>query len=161
MFTGMQLRHTQLHARLLQSSMSMLTHLCNAGGPCCVVPVVLRVTNGFSTPTSHLRLECKTLRHHGAYRCSNEILSIAAMLSVPNVFMRPREAAKAADEAKARFAHIDGEHAPVTLGRLVQALRWHAVSRTVSENRISSLLKLTTIGSVKLSSIHPEQMWAK
>jgi len=42
-------------------------------------------------------------------RCSNEILSIAAMLSVPNVFMRPREAAKAADEAKARFAHIDGE----------------------------------------------------
>lgn len=40
--------------------------------------------------------------------CSNEILSIAAMLSVPNVFLRPREAAKAADEAKARFAHIDG-----------------------------------------------------
>jgi hypothetical protein len=31
------------------------------------------------------------------------------MLSVPNVFMRPREAAKAADEAKARFAHIDGD----------------------------------------------------
>ncbi len=43
------------------------------------------------------------------FRCSNEILSIAAMLSVPNVFMRPREAAKAADEAKARFAHINGE----------------------------------------------------
>lgn len=31
------------------------------------------------------------------------------MLSVPSVFMRPREAAKAADEAKARFAHIDGK----------------------------------------------------
>ena len=46
---------------------------------------------------------------HIACRCSNEILSVAAMLSVPNVFMRPREAAKAADEAKARFAHIDGE----------------------------------------------------
>lgn len=42
-------------------------------------------------------------------RCSNEILSVAAMLSVPNVFVRPKEAAKAADEAKARFAHIDGE----------------------------------------------------
>ena len=41
-------------------------------------------------------------------RCSNEILSIAAMLSVPNIFMRPRENQKAADEAKARFAHIDG-----------------------------------------------------
>jgi HrpA-like RNA helicase len=45
-------------------------------------------------------------------RCSNEILSIAAMLSVPNVFLRPREAAKAADEAKARFAHIDGNATP-------------------------------------------------
>ena len=30
------------------------------------------------------------------------------MLSVPNIFMRPRENQKAADEAKARFAHIDG-----------------------------------------------------
>ncbi|KAK9814960.1 hypothetical protein WJX73_003260 [Symbiochloris irregularis] len=44
------------------------------------------------------------------YRCSNEILSIAAMLSIPNVFMRPREAQKAADESKARFAHVDGDH---------------------------------------------------
>lgn len=43
------------------------------------------------------------------FKCSNEILSVAAMLSVPNVFVRPREAAKAADEAKARFTHIDGE----------------------------------------------------
>lgn len=32
------------------------------------------------------------------------------MLSTPNVFLRPREAAKAADEAKARFTHIDGDH---------------------------------------------------
>ena len=43
-------------------------------------------------------------------RCSNEVLSLTAMLSVPQVFMRPREAQKAADEAKARFAHIDGDH---------------------------------------------------
>lgn len=44
------------------------------------------------------------------FRCSNEILSIAAMLSVPNVHVRPKESAKAADEAKARFAHVDGDH---------------------------------------------------
>ncbi|KAK2968322.1 hypothetical protein RJ640_021711 [Escallonia rubra] len=44
------------------------------------------------------------------FNCSNEILSIAAMLSVPNCFLRPREAQKAADEAKARFGHIDGDH---------------------------------------------------
>lgn len=44
------------------------------------------------------------------YSCSNEILSIVALLSVPNVFMRPKEAAKAADESKAQFAHTDGDH---------------------------------------------------
>ncbi|GLT43098.1 hypothetical protein SLA2020_170700 [Shorea laevis] len=44
------------------------------------------------------------------FNCSNEILSLASMLSVPNCFVRPREAQKAADEAKARFGHIDGDH---------------------------------------------------
>ncbi|KAK9696948.1 hypothetical protein RND81_08G006300 [Saponaria officinalis] len=44
------------------------------------------------------------------FNCSNEILSISAMLSVPNCFLRPREAQEAADEAKARFGHIDGDH---------------------------------------------------
>eukprot|EP00026_Physarum_polycephalum_P004170 Phypoly_transcript_04187.p1 GENE.Phypoly_transcript_04187~~Phypoly_transcript_04187.p1 ORF type:complete len:369 (+),score=90.61 Phypoly_transcript_04187:652-1758(+) len=44
------------------------------------------------------------------YKCSNEILSVTAMLSVPNVFVRPREAQKQADEAKNRFTHVDGDH---------------------------------------------------
>ncbi|CAH9079034.1 unnamed protein product [Cuscuta europaea] len=44
------------------------------------------------------------------FNCSNEILSVSAMLSVPNCFIRPREAQKAADEAKGRFSHIDGDH---------------------------------------------------
>ncbi|GFR16742.1 pre-mRNA-splicing factor ATP-dependent RNA helicase DHX15 [Trichonephila clavata] len=44
------------------------------------------------------------------YNCSNEILSITAMLSVPQCFVRPNEAKKAADDAKMRFAHIDGDH---------------------------------------------------
>lgn len=42
--------------------------------------------------------------------CSNEILSITAMLSVPQCFVRPNETKKAADDAKMRFAHIDGDH---------------------------------------------------
>jgi len=42
--------------------------------------------------------------------CSNEVLSITAMLSVPQCFVRPSEAKKAADESKMRFAHIDGDH---------------------------------------------------
>ncbi|KAK8769701.1 hypothetical protein V5799_013834 [Amblyomma americanum] len=44
------------------------------------------------------------------YNCSNEALSITAMLSVPQCFVRPNEAKKAADESKMRFAHIDGDH---------------------------------------------------
>ena len=44
------------------------------------------------------------------FRCSGEILSITALLSVQQVFMRPKDAAKAADEAKAKFAHVDGDH---------------------------------------------------
>ena len=45
-----------------------------------------------------------------SFRCSNEVLSLVAMLSVPNAFVRPRESQKAADEAKGRFAHVDGDH---------------------------------------------------
>ncbi|CCU97979.1 unnamed protein product [Malassezia sympodialis ATCC 42132] len=46
------------------------------------------------------------------FKCSNEILSIAAMLSVPNVFVRPSQASQrqAADAARAEFAHPDGDH---------------------------------------------------
>ncbi|XP_029382266.1 ATP-dependent RNA helicase DHX15 isoform X2 [Echeneis naucrates] len=44
------------------------------------------------------------------FNCSNEVLSITAMLSVPQCFIRPTEAKKVADESKMRFAHIDGDH---------------------------------------------------
>lgn len=54
------------------------------------------------------------------YNCSNEVLSITAMLSVPQCFVRPTEAKKAADEAKMRFAHIDGDH--LTLLNVYHAL---------------------------------------
>lgn len=44
------------------------------------------------------------------YGCSNEVLTICSLLSVPNVFVRPKEAQQAADEAKSNFAHISGDH---------------------------------------------------
>ncbi len=44
------------------------------------------------------------------FGCSEEILSIVACMSVPQVFMRPRENAKAADEAKAQFVNDEGDH---------------------------------------------------
>ncbi|GAD97116.1 pre-mRNA-splicing factor ATP-dependent RNA helicase PRP43 [Paecilomyces variotii No. 5] len=44
------------------------------------------------------------------FYCSNEILSITALLSVPQVFVRPNSQRKRADEMKNLFAHPDGDH---------------------------------------------------
>jgi len=57
------------------------------------------------------------------HKCSNEILSITAMLSVPNCFVRPKEAQKASDEAKGRFSHVDGDH--LTLLNAYHAYKQH------------------------------------
>ncbi|KAK9099359.1 hypothetical protein Syun_026404 [Stephania yunnanensis] len=59
------------------------------------------------------------------FNCSNEILSILSMLSVPNCFLRPREEAQkaAADEAKARFSHIDGNGDHLTLLNVYNAYK--------------------------------------
>lgn len=57
------------------------------------------------------------------YSCSNEVLSIVAMLAGQPPFMRPREAARAADDAKARFNHPDGDH--LTLLNAFNAYKQH------------------------------------
>lgn len=44
------------------------------------------------------------------FYCSNEVLSLTALLSVPQIFVRPASARKRADEMKALFAHPDGDH---------------------------------------------------
>lgn len=44
------------------------------------------------------------------FYCSNEILSLTALLSVPQIFVRPASARKRADEMKALFTHPDGDH---------------------------------------------------
>jgi pre-mRNA-splicing factor ATP-dependent RNA helicase DHX15/PRP43 len=73
--------------------------------------------DGELTPTGELMSAfpldpqlAKMLIESPRYNCSNEILSIAALLSVPQIFVRPNNARKAADEAKAQFAHADGDH---------------------------------------------------
>lgn len=45
-----------------------------------------------------------------AFHCSEQILTIVALLSVPSVFVRPASAKKIADEIKMSFAHEDGDH---------------------------------------------------
>lgn len=52
----------------------------------------------------------KILISSAEYNCSNEILTLVAMLSVANVFARPNESRRQADEAKQEFAHDDGDH---------------------------------------------------
>ena len=72
----------------------------------------------FCTPAPHASLGfpppplqmAKALLVSPEFKCSAEMLTIVSLLSVPQVFMRPKEAAKAADEAKAKFAHADGDH---------------------------------------------------
>ncbi|CAG8451353.1 6552_t:CDS:10 [Paraglomus occultum] len=73
--------------------------------------------DGNLTADGHLMAEfpldpqlAKMLIESPKYKCSNEILSITALLSVPNVFLRPNDMKKQADEAKAKFAHNDGDH---------------------------------------------------
>lgn len=44
------------------------------------------------------------------FYCSNEILSLTSLLSVPQIFVRPAAARKRADEMKSLFTHPDGDH---------------------------------------------------
>ncbi|KAF9650365.1 P-loop containing nucleoside triphosphate hydrolase protein [Thelephora ganbajun] len=44
------------------------------------------------------------------FKCSNEILTIVSMLSVPNVWLRPNNQRKEADQAKALLTIPDGDH---------------------------------------------------
>ena len=50
------------------------------------------------------------LIHSPEFQCSNEILSITSLLSVPQVFVRPANKRREADEMKDLFKHPDGDH---------------------------------------------------
>eukprot|EP00927_Polykrikos_kofoidii_P050270 TRINITY_DN44187_c0_g1_i1.p1 TRINITY_DN44187_c0_g1~~TRINITY_DN44187_c0_g1_i1.p1 ORF type:complete len:723 (+),score=116.25 TRINITY_DN44187_c0_g1_i1:84-2252(+) len=65
----------------------------------------------------------KMLIESPKHRCSNEALSIAAMLTTQTVFLRPKGNVKAADEARNRFAHLDGDH--LTLLNVFHAYKQH------------------------------------
>lgn len=44
------------------------------------------------------------------FNCINEVLSIVSMLAVQNPFLRPKDNMDAADEAKQKFKHGNGDH---------------------------------------------------
>jgi len=51
--------------------------------------------------------------------CSDEVVSVIAMLSVQNVFYRPRDKQAVADQKKAQFHQVEGDH--ITLLTVYQA----------------------------------------
>lgn len=73
--------------------------------------------NGDLTPLGEIMAEfpldpqlAKMLIVSPEFKCSNEILSVAAILSAPPIFVRPSAQKQQADAAKAVFAHPDGDH---------------------------------------------------
>merc|ERR1712032_786070 len=89
----------------------------------------------------------KMLITSSMYNCSNEVLSIVAMLSVKTPFMRPREAAKLADKAKAKFAHMDGDH--LTLLNLYHAYKRNETSRNWCYENFIHLLAMKQCDRVR------------
>ncbi|KAJ3343657.1 hypothetical protein HDU91_000350 [Kappamyces sp. JEL0680] len=63
----------------------------------------------------------KALMVSPSYHVSEEVLTIIAMLNVPNPFLRPNNDRKNADAAKAQFEHEDGDH--LTLLNAYQAYK--------------------------------------
>jgi len=57
------------------------------------------------------------------FKCCNEVLTIAAMLSAPMVFVMPEGAKEDADAERKKFIHIDGDH--LTLLNVFHAYKQH------------------------------------
>lgn len=85
------------------------------------------------------------------FYCSNEILSLTALLSVPQVFVRPASARKRADEMKNLFAHPDGDH--LTLLNVYHAFKSddaQANARQWCHDHFLSLRSLQSADNVRL-----------
>lgn len=85
------------------------------------------------------------------FYCSNEILSLTALLSVPQVFVRPASARKRADEMKNLFAHQDGDH--LTLLNVYHAFKSdeaQANARQWCHDHFLSLRALQSADNVRL-----------
>lgn len=82
------------------------------------------------------------------FGCSNEMLSLAAMLSVPNVFMRPANARKEADLAKAQFTHPDGDH--LTMLNVYHAYKSNEGDKNWCWNNFLNARSLTQADNVRI-----------
>jgi len=82
------------------------------------------------------------------FNCSNEILTIVSMLSVPNVFVRPKEAQQQADESKSKFSHIDGDH--LSLLNVYHAYQQHSGDQTWCYENFINHRSLKAASNVRL-----------
>lgn len=72
------------------------------------------------------------LFHSARFHCSNEILSLVALLSVGDVFLRPEGKYDEADKAKKKFIHVLGDH--LTLLKTYEAFK-----RCMSVDNVANL----------------------
>uniref|UniRef100_A0A8C9GY62 RNA helicase n=1 Tax=Piliocolobus tephrosceles TaxID=591936 RepID=A0A8C9GY62_9PRIM len=133
---------------------------------------------GELTTTGHLMSEfpvdpqlAKVLVEAPNFLCSNEILTIAAMLSVPYCFLRPKIKGNEADDMKARFLHLDGDHLtllnvfhafmkctlldPNTSKKFCYDYFLNHRAMTSAQNVRNQLLKIMEKLKLKLVSNHP------
>ncbi|KAK6506422.1 DEAH-box ATP-dependent RNA helicase prp43, variant 2 [Arthrobotrys conoides] len=83
------------------------------------------------------------------FQCASEILSITALLSVPQVFVRPSHKRKEADQAKAQFAHPDGDHLTMlNVYHAFKSLEQGAGQKWCSDNYLS-FRSLTSADNVR------------
>jgi len=71
------------------------------------------------------------------FYCSNEMLSMTALLSVPSVFVRPASKRAQADEMKKQFAHPEGDH--LTLLNVYHAFKSSSTFHTAFSNRVGDM----------------------
>ncbi|OAF71462.1 hypothetical protein A3Q56_00755 [Intoshia linei] len=109
---------------------------------------------GELTPLGHLMAELpldpqlsKTLVTSCDYNCSSEILSITAMVSVTQCFVRPPDMKSQSDQAKMRFAHIDGDH--LSLLNIYHAFKQNGESPQWCYDNFINYRSLKSAGNVR------------
>ena len=81
------------------------------------------------------------------YQCGNEALSVVASMSVPNIFQRPKHKQREADDCKAQFAHVDGDHC--TLLNAYHAYKHHGSDPAWATENFLSHRSLASADSVR------------
>ncbi|KAG9079717.1 DEAH-box ATP-dependent RNA helicase prp43, partial [Ceratobasidium sp. 370] len=89
----------------IMRALELLSYLSGIDGNCSLTPLGAIMAEFPLDPQLS-----KLLIVSPEFKCSNEILTIVAMLSAPNVWIRPLYQRREADAARAQFVSTDGDH---------------------------------------------------